>query len=40
MFKYTSTRFKTRAEQEVKKADHLSKLGEFNLSPQKHLKVV
>uniref|UniRef100_A0A8C1I477 MORC family CW-type zinc finger 2 n=1 Tax=Cyprinus carpio carpio TaxID=630221 RepID=A0A8C1I477_CYPCA len=28
MYKYTSTRFKTRAEQEVKKADHLSKLAE------------
>lgn len=27
MYKYTSTRFKTRAEQEVKKADHLAKLG-------------
>uniref|UniRef100_A0A671NY68 MORC family CW-type zinc finger protein 2A-like n=1 Tax=Sinocyclocheilus anshuiensis TaxID=1608454 RepID=A0A671NY68_9TELE len=39
MYKYTSTRFKTRAEQEVKKADHLSKLGEFHLSPHKHLKV-
>lgn len=29
MYKYTSTRFKTRAEQEVKKADHLAKLGEY-----------
>lgn len=28
LYKYTSTRFKTRAEQEVKKADHLSKLAE------------
>ncbi|KAF5907571.1 MORC family CW-type zinc finger protein 2, partial [Clarias magur] len=28
MYKYTSTRFKTRAEQEVKKADHLAKLAE------------
>lgn len=28
VYKYTSTRFKTRAEQEVKKADHLAKLGE------------
>ncbi|XP_060770661.1 ATPase MORC2 isoform X2 [Neoarius graeffei] len=28
MYKYTSTRFKTRAEQEVKKADHLAKLSE------------
>lgn len=30
MYKYTSTRFKTRAEQEVKKADHLAKLGEYS----------
>lgn len=29
MYKYTSTRFKTRAEQEVKKADHLAKLCEY-----------
>uniref|UniRef100_A0A674C1I8 MORC family CW-type zinc finger 2 n=1 Tax=Salmo trutta TaxID=8032 RepID=A0A674C1I8_SALTR len=28
VYKYTSTRFKTRAEQEVKKADHLAKLAE------------
>ncbi|KAK1892754.1 ATPase MORC2 [Dissostichus eleginoides] len=28
VYKYTSTRFKTRAEQEVKKADHLAKIGE------------
>uniref|UniRef100_A0A8C6VYS1 MORC family CW-type zinc finger 2 n=1 Tax=Nothobranchius furzeri TaxID=105023 RepID=A0A8C6VYS1_NOTFU len=28
VYKYTSTRFKTRAEQEVKKADHLSKIAE------------
>uniref|UniRef100_A0A3Q3ATM2 MORC family CW-type zinc finger 2 n=1 Tax=Kryptolebias marmoratus TaxID=37003 RepID=A0A3Q3ATM2_KRYMA len=28
MYKYTSTRFKTRAEQEVKKADHLAKIAE------------
>ena len=27
VYKYTSTRFKTRAEQEVKKADHLAKIG-------------
>lgn len=27
-YKYTSTRFKTRAEQEVKKADHLAKIAE------------
>lgn len=37
MYKYTSTRFKTRAEQEVKKADHLSKLGEFSPGPHKQL---
>ncbi|XP_061906773.1 ATPase MORC2 isoform X1 [Entelurus aequoreus] len=28
VYKYSSTRFKTRAEQEVKKADHLAKLAE------------
>uniref|UniRef100_A0A8D0ANU8 MORC family CW-type zinc finger 2 n=1 Tax=Sander lucioperca TaxID=283035 RepID=A0A8D0ANU8_SANLU len=28
VYKYTSTRFKTRAEQEVKKADHLAKIAE------------
>nr|XP_015221751.1 PREDICTED: MORC family CW-type zinc finger protein 2 isoform X2 [Lepisosteus oculatus] len=28
MYRYTSTRFKTRAEQEVKKADHLAKIAE------------
>ncbi|RXM99534.1 MORC family CW-type zinc finger protein 2 [Acipenser ruthenus] len=28
MYRYTSTRFKTRAEQEVKKADHLAKVAE------------
>lgn len=28
-YKYSSTRFKTRAEQEVKKADHLAKIGEL-----------
>uniref|UniRef100_A0AAY4A3M2 CW-type domain-containing protein n=1 Tax=Denticeps clupeoides TaxID=299321 RepID=A0AAY4A3M2_9TELE len=28
VYKYTSTRFKTRAEQEVKKADHLAKVAE------------
>uniref|UniRef100_A0A8C7ZG32 MORC family CW-type zinc finger 2 n=1 Tax=Oryzias sinensis TaxID=183150 RepID=A0A8C7ZG32_9TELE len=28
LYKYTSTRFKTRAEQEVKKADHLAKIAE------------
>lgn len=28
LYKYSSTRFKTRAEQEVKKADHLAKIGE------------
>ncbi|KAL4646497.1 MORC family CW-type zinc finger protein 2 isoform X1 [Arapaima gigas] len=28
MYKYTSTRFKTRAEQEVKKVDHLAKIAE------------
>lgn len=27
VYKYSSTRFKTRAEQEVKKADHLAKIG-------------
>lgn len=29
VYKYSSTRFKTRAEQEVKKADHLAKIGEL-----------
>ncbi|KAI1900524.1 hypothetical protein AGOR_G00050820 [Albula goreensis] len=28
LYKYTSTRFKTRAEQEVKRADHLAKIAE------------
>lgn len=32
VYKYTSTRFKTRAEQEVKKADHLAKIGESLLT--------
>lgn len=31
VYKYSSTRFKTRAEQEVKKADHLAKIGESTL---------
>lgn len=31
VYKYSSTRFKTRAEQEVKKADHLAKIGELVL---------
>lgn len=32
VYKYSSTRFKTRAEQEVKKADHLAKIGELILA--------
>lgn len=28
MYKYTSNRFKTRAEQEVKKAEHMARIGE------------
>lgn len=32
VYKYSSTRFKTRAEQEVKKADHLAKIGKLVLS--------
>lgn len=32
VYKYSSTRFKTRAEQEVKKADHLAKIGELILT--------
>lgn len=32
VYKYSSTRFKTRAEQEVKKADHLAKIGELVLA--------
>lgn len=27
MYKYTSSRFKTRAEQEVKKAEHVARIG-------------
>lgn len=27
MYKYTSNRFKTRAEQEVKKAEHMARIG-------------
>lgn len=30
MYKYTSNRFKTRAEQEVKKAEHMAKIGELS----------
>lgn len=32
VYKYSSIRFKTRAEQEVKKADHLAKIGELVLA--------
>lgn len=32
VYKYSSTRFKTRAEQEVKKADHLAKIGKLVLA--------
>lgn len=32
VYKYSSTRFKTRAEQEVKKADHLAKIGKLILA--------
>lgn len=32
VYKYSSTRFKTRAEQEVKKADHLAKIGKLVLT--------
>lgn len=32
VYKYSSTRFKTRAEQEVKKADHLAKIGRLVLA--------
>lgn len=30
MYKYTSNRFKTRAEQEVKKAEHMARIGELS----------
>lgn len=31
MYKYTSSRFKTRAEQEVKKAEHVARIGNVPL---------
>lgn len=31
MYKYTSSRFKTRAEQEVKKAEHVARIGNATL---------
>lgn len=33
MYKYTSSRFKTRAEQEVKKAEHVARIGNVHSLP-------
>lgn len=34
MYKYTSSRFKTRAEQEVKKAEHVARIGNVHPPPR------